>query len=145
MTKNYLEQPVTKKEFRKDMTTLRKELTTLEIKLNAVDGKMGRRMDHLLSYINDVKRNFENRIDSQSKFLGTSLEVSLLAAERRLNEQAKQYRDQILNTFDKYLKEVLDSRQERVLINGKLANHEDRLEKLESVVAVDKEAVTDSK
>ncbi len=76
--------------------------------------------------------------------LEVHLKASILATEQRLSDQAKQYRDQILNTFDKYLKEVLDSRQERVFISARLTDHEERLEKLEGVF-VDKATVTDSK
>ena len=70
------------------------------------------------------------------------LTVAMNKLEEKVDRNARQYRDQILNTFDKYLGEVLNSRQERVLINGRLSNHEDRLEKLESVPAVDKKVNT---
>ncbi|MEK7611550.1 MAG: hypothetical protein AAB486_04240 [Patescibacteria group bacterium] len=79
---------------------LQKELAGLEKKI-----------DNMLSYTGNVKRYLEGEINAQSKLLGIRVDTSILAAERRINEQAKQYRDQILNTFDKYLSvPVIDKR-----------------------------------
>lgn len=50
---------------------------------------------------------------------------------QELKESFKSYIDSILTKIDPILKEVMDAREEREIMNGRINNHDKRISKLE--------------
>jgi len=81
---------------------------------------------------NEIKR-FE-KIFRQS--IGLDIDLKIRESEERVEEKAQKRQSQLLNKLDDFLKEVRDSREERVTAGKQLSDHEQRLEKLEDTVFV---------
>lgn len=159
--------PLTNKRFDEKLAVLEKKITKMT---EESDGRFNQRMDHPLSYIGDVKRYLENEISAHSKLLEIGLETSITGMERRLREQNEQLRaqnksltmqtdaavagaeerlhqhfDKVLTKIDPLIGEIRTAEAERAAMTMRLTDHEDRLEKLESVAAVDKGPTTSAK
>ncbi len=50
-----------------------------------------------------------------------------------LKEALSQLKSDIFDKFDAFIKEVRDSRDERLMMSERISDHEDRIEKLESL------------
>lgn len=69
--------------------------------------------------------------------LETKIDIKLDRIERRIDENAQKYRDQILKSNDKLVKEQEGIREDKIIgdhqVKEKLDNYEKRLNKLERV------------
>jgi len=78
-------------------------------------------------------RNIKTSIVAE---IETNVDFKLGGLETRIDERAREYRDQILTSNDKLMKELGEQRQEREIGNfqtkEKLRDHEERLKVLES-------------
>ena len=70
----------------------------------------------------------------KEKALRAEIKITAQETKRDLKEEMSKNTSKILNTFDRFLKEIIDSRQERVLVSKTLSDHEDRLVKIEKRV-----------
>lgn len=113
-------QPATKKELRQRFSELRQEIRKVEQKM-------------------DVK------FRAQSKFLGMRIDFAVEQAEQRIEERAQKRHDQMMTTLDQFVKEIRTAEEERAAIAMRLSNHEERIQNLETVVAVDKSQTTGAK
>lgn len=81
---------------------------------------------------------FEKRLDQKLAVLEARTEIKLDGLERRIDDNAQKYRDQILNSNDKIAKELEQMREDRTIEDGQnrrlkkqVDSHEERIKKLE--------------
>lgn len=84
--------------------------------------------------------NFEKRLDQKLTVLEVGTEIKLDSLERRIDDNARKYRDQILNSNDKIAKEFEQMREDRIIGDGQnirlkkqVDNHEKRIKKIEQI------------
>lgn len=70
----------------------------------------------------------------REQVLRAEIRISAGETKEDMREEVRQSTNTILNSFDKYVKEVVDSREERVVVAGKISEHETRIESLENQV-----------
>lgn len=83
---------------------------------------------------------FEKRLDQKLTVLEVGTEIKLDSLERRIDDNARKYRDQILNSNDKIAKELEQMSEDRIIGDGQnirlkkqVDSHEKRIKKLEHV------------
>ena len=116
MTKN--DSPASKKDLAKVKKNLKGEIKKLDTK---IDG---------------VEKRLDAKIDGVERSLRAEIKITAQETKEDLKKEMSKNTSKILNTFDKFLKEIVDSREERIVVSEKLSNHEDRIEKVEKHVFV---------
>lgn len=112
-------QPVTKKE-------LHTELAALESRLDKRSTGLKKRMAFL-----------EKKMDTQTRNLYRSIKSIVEEQIQGLEGRLTLRFDKVLNKIDPFISEIQTAQKERNLINAHLSDHEERIEKIESIV-VDK-------
>ena len=91
--------------------------------LEKVGNKLGKRINQL-----------DGKIDATEKVLREEIKLTANETKEEMKRETSKWASKILNTFDKFIKEIVDSRQEREIVSKQLANHEERIESLERSV-----------
>lgn len=88
-----------------------------------------------------IRKDLDQAVDTlrtetkkTEQILREEIKLSAKETKEEMGEEMRQNTNKILNTFDEYLKEVVDSREERVIVAGKIYEHEARIEELENQV-----------
>lgn len=80
--------------------------------------------------------SYDKKMDGKFKLSELSTDIKLENLERKIDEKAKQYRDQILNSSDKLAKSLETMREELEIgsfqMRNKIKDHEKRINVLES-------------
>ena len=84
--------------------------------------------------IDGVEKRLDEKIDGVEKSLRAEIKITAKETKQDLKEEMSKNTSKILNTFDKFLKEIIDSRQEREIVSKELSEHEERIDKLEKHV-----------
>ncbi len=79
-------------------------------------------------------KKLDAKIDGVERSLSAEIKITAQETKEDLKKEMSKNTSKILNTFDKFLKEIVDSREERIVVSEKLSNHEDRIEKVEKHV-----------
>ncbi|MEK7517047.1 MAG: hypothetical protein AAB583_00725 [Patescibacteria group bacterium] len=82
-------------------------------------------------------KKFENAFDQKLTAMDIKTDIKLERLERRIDDNAQKYRDQVLTSNDKLAKTLETMRQENSIgfnqINRQLDGHETRIQKLEQI------------
>lgn len=93
--------------------------------------------DFLKKELKKELHEFEKKIDQKLTVLEVRTDIKLDNLERRIDDNAKKYRDQILVSNDKLAKQLEEMRDENAIgfnqLNRELQNHEKRIKKLEQI------------
>jgi len=81
-----------------------------------------------------LKKQFQEQFQIFRKSINLDIDFKIDALRDELEEKAKLRHNHVLNLLDKILKEIKDSREERIISGKQLANHEDRINNLEQTV-----------
>lgn len=114
--KNLSNSPASKKDIEKARDELKGDIKTVKDELKG-----------------DIKE-LDDKIEKVEKSLRLDIQFSIKETEERLDDKARQYRDQILTKMDKFMGEIKDSREERILVAEKQTEHTDQIERLEKDV-----------
>ncbi len=133
--------PATKKDVRNlkndvkkvqdDVSAVRKDLIKVKDELSKKIVGGDKKLD---AKIDGVEKRLDAKIDGVEKSLEAKIEITAQETRQDFKQEMSKNTSKILNTFDKFLKEILDSRQERILVSEKLSDHEDRIERVEKHV-----------
>ena len=83
-----------------------------------------------------TKAYLNKTLDERFSLSDAKTDLKLESLERKIDEKARQYRDQILTSNDKLAKTLETMREESEIVNfqlkSKVKDHEDRIKVLES-------------
>lgn len=91
---------------------------------------------HLDKKIDGVEKRLDKKIDDMEKVLRQEIKITVQESKEEMKMEMSKWGSKILNTVDKFLKEILNSRQEREVVSKQLSEHEDRINRLEKHVFV---------
>lgn len=96
--------------------------------LNSLKTELKRDIKRLDTKIDTKVNQLDKKIDGVEKSLRAEIRISIQESEERTDERARQYRDEILTKMDRFLKEINDSREERIVVE-KLETDVDKLKR----------------
>lgn len=94
----------------------------------------------LIGFEKKINKKYVNQkyLEKQFQLFRKLIEVDILAhiqeEKQKTDDQARQRHSELLNILDEVLKEIRDSREERVVTGKHIADHETRLTHLEATV-----------
>ncbi|MBI2036359.1 hypothetical protein HYT17_01910 [Candidatus Microgenomates bacterium] len=102
----------------------------LKNELKGLESRLENRMDKKFATKKDLKTTEINLRDEMDR-LENRVRLMIDQLERNIDEKNKKYRDEFLTAIDPILKEVLASREERVIIAHQVAELRDRVDEHE--------------
>lgn len=88
----------------------------------------------LRAELKETEKSLRKDLQATEQSLRSEIKLSTAEVKRDFKEELSKHTSKILSTFDKFLKEIVASREERVIVAGKLSEHEERIERLEKQV-----------
>lgn len=78
----------------------------------------------------DIQR-LDRKIYGVEKVLRFEIKQSANETKEELKEEMSKNTSKILDTFDKFVKEIITSREERTVVAGRLSEQSDKIERVE--------------
>ena len=81
-----------------------------------------------------LKKQFQEQFQVFRKLINLDIDFKIDALRDELEEKAKLRHNHVLNLLDKILKEIKDSREERITAGKQIIDHEQPIQKVEQTV-----------